>query len=436
MSKQIVFILILLLTIGVFSFTLYRLYQFFQFTKSYPISDYRKRFMLMMKVAIAQTKIFRLPIIGFIHAMVFWGFILITIGSLEMVIDGVLGLDRSFDFMGPIYNLVIGAGDFFAWFILFAMLVFLFRRLFLNIKRFKGDEMKAISKLDANLALSIILFLMISLIGLNIFYIALHPYDYSGYFPISSLFAGQFLFNDPASLKFWHEFYWWSHILLIFVFANILPYSKHFHVFLSVPNVFFSRLEELGYMSNMESVTKEVKLMMNPETAFAAPSDSDVAPERFGVKDVEDVSWINYFDALACTECGRCTEVCPANITGKKLSPRKIVVDLRARMKEKGPNLVKHGKSFDDKKALLRDYITEEELWACTTCNACAQECPVNINQPSIILDMRRYLVMEEAKASPELNAMFTNIENNGAPWQYPPQDRMKWADDLFMNQK
>ncbi len=175
---------------------------------------------------------------------------------------------------------------------------------------------------------------------------------------------------------------------------------------------------------------------MNPETAFAAAPENDAPPARFGVKDVEDITWKNYLDALACTECGRCTAVCPANQTGKKLSPRKIMIDVRARMKERGPDLIQFGKDHNDNKSLLRDYISEEELWACTTCNACAQECPVNINQPSIILDMRRYLVMEEAKAPSGLNAMFTNIENNGAPWQYSPADRLNWADDLYLNTK
>ncbi|MBI5008961.1 MAG: (Fe-S)-binding protein, partial [Bacteroidia bacterium] len=223
---------------------------------------------------------------------------------------------------------------------------------------------------------------------------------------------------------------WWTHILLIFFFANYLPYSKHFHVFMSVPNVFLSRLEPLGKLPNMDNVTREVKLMMDPSTAFsAAPEGTPV--ERFGVKDAEDASWKNYFDSLSCTECGRCTSVCPANITGKKLSPRKIMMDLRARMKEKGPLMVKNGRDFSDNRSLLRDFISEEELWACTTCNACAKECPININHPTLIVDMRRYLVMEEASAPGELKAVFNNIENNGAPWQYSADDRLNWAKDL-----
>lgn len=216
----------------------------------------------------------------------------------------------------------------------------------------------------------------------------------------------------------------------------MLPYSKHFHVFLSIPNVFLSRLEPLGKLPNNDVITKEIKLMMNPDTAYAAADQNAVPPERFGVKDVEDVTWKNYFDSLSCTQCGRCTDKCPAASTGKKLSPRKIMMNLRARMKEKGPGLVKNGKSFNDNKSLLNDYITTEELWACTTCNACAQECPININHPTLIVEMRRYLVLEESSAPSGLNTIFTNITNNGAPWQFSPEDRLLWAQDIYMNKK
>jgi heterodisulfide reductase subunit C len=202
---------------------------------------------------------------------------------------------------------------------------------------------------------------------------------------------------------------------------------------MSVPNVFLSRLDPLGKLPNMDNITREVKLMLNPETVYAS-APADAPPERFGVKDAEDATWKNYFDSLSCTECGRCTSVCPANITGKKLSPRKIMMDLRARMKEKGPLMVKNGKDYSDNKSLIRDYISEEELWACTTCNACAKECPININHPTLIVDMRRYLVMEEALAPGELKAVFNNIENNGAPWQYSAEDRLNWAKDLEIN--
>ena len=275
---------------------------------------------------------------------------------------------------------------------------------------------------------------MLSLIGMNSFYLAMTPNNAEGWYPISRFLAPSFSGMEAHSLNFWHELNWWMHIVLVFIFANILPYSKHFHVFLSVPNVFLSRLEPLGYLPNMPNITEEVKLMLDPDAAFAEPAETEEEPERFGVLDAEDVTWKNYLDSLACTECGRCTSVCPANITGKKLSPRKIMINLRARMKEKGPGLVKDGKSYSDNKSLIRDYISEEELWACTTCNACAMECPININHPTLIVDMRRYLVMEESSAPAMLNTMFQNIENNGAPWQYSPEDRLLWADDLERN--
>ncbi len=436
MIKQLIFAAALLITLGVFAWTIWRIFSYLKFTKPYPIKNIPRRIGIMMEVAIGQTKIFRRPIIGFLHALVFWGFLVILIGSIEMVIDGLFGTERVLSVMGPVYDVLFATGDIFAFIIALAIIVFLFRRLFMHIKRFYGMEMKKISKLDANLALSIILVLMISLLGMNTFYIlhALqHNQEVLGVFPVSELLASLFVGMNPGSVYLLHEINWWAHILLIFLFANILPYSKHFHVFMSVPNVFLSRLQPLGYLENMPAITKEVKLMMDPNAAFASPAEGEDEEEvsRFGVLDADDATWKNYVDSLACTECGRCTSVCPANTTGKMLSPRKIMMDLRARMKEKGPGLVKEGKEYSDGKSLIRDYISEEELWACTTCNACAQECPININHPSLIVDMRRYLVMEESAAPGELNAIFSNIENNGAPWQFSPEDRMKWAEDL-----
>jgi heterodisulfide reductase subunit C len=293
--------------------------------------------------------------------------------------------------------------------------------------------MKKSTHIDANIALSIILLLMISLLSMNTGYIEYKSITGElefGLFPVSSVIAGFITNGQAESFRLMYEASWWTHILLIFLFANILPYSKHFHVFMSIPNVFLSRLDPLGKLPNMDNVTREVKLMLDPNTVFATTA-SDAPPERFGVKDAEDASWKNYFDSLACTQCGRCTSVCPANITGKKLSPRKVMMDLRARMKEKGPLMIKNGRDFNDNRSLLRDYISEEELWACTTCNACAKECPININHPTLIVDMRRYLVMEEASAPGEIKALFNNIENNGAPWQYSAEDRMNWSKDL-----
>jgi Fe-S oxidoreductase len=434
MTKSIVFAITILITIGIFSYTMFRIFRFFKLTKSYPIGQWGKRFGVMMKVAFGQTKIFRLPVIGLMHALVWWGFIVILIGSIEMIIDGLAGTERILTVLGPVYDVIFGLGDIFAFIIFVLILAFLFRRIFMHIKRFSGVEMKHKSHLDANIALTLIGLLMVSLLGMNTFYVLYAEsagHAVKGVFPASEYFA-QLIGPMPVEqANLWHEINWWGHILLIFLFANILPYSKHFHVFMSVPNVYLSRLEPLGYLPNMPEITDEVKLMMDPDAAFAEPAEGEEDQvSRFGVLDAEDANWKNYLDALACTECGRCTDVCPANTTGKLLSPRKILMDLRARMKEKGPGLIKD-KSYSDGKSLIRDYISEEELWACTTCNACAQECPININHPSLIVDMRRYLVMEESAGPGELNAIFSNIENNGAPWQFSPEDRMIWAEGL-----
>ena len=434
MTKQVIFAIALLITIGVFTYTIRRIISFFKLTRpAFPVKDFGKRMRVMLSVAFAQTKIFRKPWIGLTHAIVFWGFCVILFGSIEMVIDGLTGTDKVLQFLGPFYDFIMASGDFFALHVAMAILIFIFRRLFLHIRRFEGIEMKEISHIDAKIALTIILVLMISLLTMNIGYVGnqrLTGEEMIGYYPISAVLVNMFQGLSAEGFHSMFEISWWIHILLIFVFANILPYSKHFHVFMSVPNVFLSRLEPLGKLPNMDSITREVKLMMNPDTAYSA-APSDTPPERFGVKDAEDASWKNYFDSLSCTECGRCTSVCPANITGKKLSPRKIMMDLRARMKEKGPLMVKNGRDFNDNRSLLRDFISEEELWACTTCNACAKECPININHPTLIVDMRRYLVMEEASAPGELKAVFNNIENNGAPWQYSAEDRLNWAKDL-----
>jgi heterodisulfide reductase subunit C len=437
MTKQIIFTIALLVTLGAFAFTINRIVSFFRFTRpAFPVRDFGKRFGIMMNVAFGQTKIFRRPVIGFFHALVFWGFCVIIFGSIEMVIDGLTGTQRILKLLGPVYNIIMASGDIFALLVGISIIIFLSRRIFFHIKRFEGIEMSKMTHIDANIALSIILFLMISLLTMNIGYVeyeSLKGESIVGLFPVSTMIAGFITHGNPESFRLMYEVSWWTHILLIFLFANILPYSKHFHVFMSVPNVFLSRLDPLGKLTNMDNVTREVRLMMDPATAYAAaPQDTPV--ERFGVKDAEDASWKNYFDSLSCTQCGRCTSVCPANITGKKLSPRKIMMDLRARMKEKGPMMVKNGRDFNDTRSLLRDYISEEELWACTTCNACAKECPININHPTLIVDMRRYLVMEEASAPGELKAVFNNIENNGAPWQYSAEDRLNWAKDLDIN--
>jgi len=430
MIKQIVFGLTLLITIGVFTFTISRLIKYFRFTKPYPVGDWRKRIAILASVGFAQTKILRRPLVGLMHALVFWGFLVITLGSVEMVIDGLTGSQRILEVLGPVYTLIVFSGDLFAGIILILIGAFIVRRLFMKINRFYGTEMKPISKIDAYAALFIIMLLMVSLLGLNMSWNRLSGLQFNNWLPVSSFLAPLVSTLPDKTVSTLHEVFWWMHILLIFIFANLLPYSKHFHVFTSLPNVFLSRLVPLGKLDHMPEMEKEVRMMMNPDQAFTTET-SETPPARFGVKDVNDITWKNYLDALACTECGRCTSVCPANITGKKLSPRKIVMDVRARMKEKGPEMVKSGKGHDDGRSLVGNYITAEELWACTTCNACAQECPVNINQPSLIIDMRRYLVLEEAAVPSSLATMLTNIENNGAPWQYPAEVREKWMNEL-----
>jgi len=434
MPRQIIFALTLLITLTVFTYTLNRLIKFFNFTRSaFPVKDLGKRFNLTMRVAFGQTKIFRRPVIGTLHALVFWGFCVILFGSIEMVIDGLTGSERILNFLGPVYDFIIASGDIFAILVAISILIFLIRRISGSIQRFEGIEMKKRSHIDANISLSLILLLMVSLLTMNTGYVGSKTFtggEIYGDYPVSRILTGLFSGISPEGFGLMSEISWWTHILTIFIFTNYLPYSKHFHVFMSIPNVFLSRLEPPGKLINMDNITREVRLMLDPDTAFAeVPADEP--SERFGIKDAEDATWKNYSDSLSCTECGRCTSVCPANITGKKLSPRKVMMDLRARMKEKGPLMIKNGRDFSDNRSLLRDLISEEELWACTTCNACAQECPVNINQPSLIVDMRRYLVLEEASAPGGLKSVFSNIENNGAPWQYPAEDRLNWTRDL-----
>jgi heterodisulfide reductase subunit C len=434
MIKQIIFTLTLLFAVIIFSFTVRRLIRFFKLTKpAFPIRDFGKRIGVTLEVAMGQSKIFRRPVIGFFHALVFWGFCVILFGSIEMIIDGLSNNERSLKFLGAFYNIMIASGDIFSLLVAISIVIFMIRRIFLHIKRFEGIEMKRISHIDANIALTLILLLMISLTIMNAAYCQIQIVSGTqivGVFPAGIIIAGVFQDFSYETLSIVYESAWWSHILMIFLFINILPYSKHFHVFMSIPNVFLSRLDPLGKLPPMDYVTREVKLMLDPNSISASSSAENIV-RRFGVKDCDDVSWKNYFDSLACTQCGRCTSVCPANLTGKRLTPRKIMMDVRARMREKGPGLVKHGIGFDDHKSLIRDYISEEEIWACTTCQACAQECPININHPTLIVDMRRYLVMEEGSAPGGLKTSFNNIENNGAPWQFSVEDRLLWTKDL-----
>ena len=318
-----------------------------------------------------------------------------------------------------------------------ACIVFLFRRNVLRIKRFHNPEMTSWPRLDANIILITEILLMFAFLSMNaadqiLQSRAVGHYHETGHFFISSLLIPLYNSLPNSGLIFVERFGWWFHIIGVLAFLNYIPYSKHFHVFLAFPNVWYSKLKPRTYIYNMESVSKEVKIAMG-----LLPDDgaADEEVPTFGAKDVRDLSWKSLMDAYTCTECGRCTAVCPANLTGKKLSPRKIIMDTRDRLEIVGKNLRKNGKDFDDGKSLLKDFISTEEVWACTTCNACTYECPVNIDHVSIIMELRRYIFMEESAAPSPLNAMSTNIENNGAPWQYPAADRYNWANELYINE-
>lgn len=300
-------------------------------------------------------------------------------------------------------------------------------------------EMKGWPRSDAYYILWIEVTLMTAFLTMNGADYALQQSGESGYvqagaFPISGLLSGFFSQFSVGTLVAIERTAWWYHIVGILLFLVYIPFSKHFHIFISFPNVYYSNLNKMGKFSNMDQVTKEVKLMMDPSAdPYAAPAEGEAPaePEKFGAHDVHELTWKNLMDAYSCTECGRCSSVCPASLTGKLLSPRKIMMDTRDRLEIVGKNIDKHGPDYDDGKSLLRDHILEEELWACTTCNACVEACPVNIDPLSIIVDLRRYLVMEESKSPTELNGMYTNIENNGAPWAFPQADRLKWADEM-----
>jgi len=438
--SNIVFILILVTSLGLFARNLMRIVANIRLGRDTDRSDQAGlRWATMARVALGQGKMVARPIAGILHIVVYIGFVLINIEVLEIVIDGVIGTHRVFAPLGPAYDLLIGFFEILALLVLVACVIFLIRRNMMKIKRFWSKEMTAWPRSDANYILIAEVLLMGALLKMNatdqlLADRGVEHYVQAGWFPVSSWLTGFFADFETSTLVFLERGYWWFHILGIFVFLNYLPYSKHFHILLAFPNTYYSNLKEKGYVENMPRVTQEVQLMMDPSAdPYATPpaNAADGANQRFGAKDVQDLTWKNLMDAYSCTECGRCTSECPANQTGKLLSPRKVMMDTRDRLEIVGKNVRKNGTFQDDGRSLLGDHITEEELWACTSCNACVQACPVNIDPLSIIVDMRRYLVMEESRTKPELTSMFNNIENNGAPWAYPQADLMKWAEEL-----
>ncbi|MFD0765137.1 4Fe-4S dicluster domain-containing protein [Mucilaginibacter lutimaris] len=388
-----------------------------------------ERWAIMARVALGQTKMVKRPVAAVLHFFIYVGFVIINLEVLEIMIDGIFGSHRVFSKpLGSLYGFLIGGFEVLALLVLVSCVVFLARRNILKLKRFSGTEMTSWPKSDANYILTIEILLMTAFLTMNAADYklqALHfgHYVTAGSFPVSDLIA-PLLPSGANTLVMIERGCWWFHIIGILAFLNYLPYSKHFHILLAFPNVYYSKLEPKGQLSNMASVTSEVKAMLDPSFV---PEPAEVS--RFGAKDVTDLTWKNLMEAYTCTECGRCTSVCPANITGKLLSPRKIMMDTRDRLTEVGNNIDKHGKDYTDDKTLLDNYITREELWACTTCNACVEACPVNINPLEIITEMRRYIVMEESQAPASLNNMFGNMENNGAPWKYSQSDRFNWAE-------
>jgi heterodisulfide reductase subunit C len=387
------------------------------------------RWKVMAKVALGQTKMVKRPVAAIMHFFIYIGFVIINLEVLEIMIDGIFGSHRIFSKpLGSLYGLLIGSFEILALLVLVACVVFLARRNILRLKRFNGVEMTTWPKSDANYILTIEILLMTAFLTMNASDYKLQllhfgHYVEAGSFPVSAL-IGPLLPAGANALATIERACWWFHIIGILAFLNYLPYSKHFHILLAFPNTWYSNLHKKSKFTNMASVTNEVKAMLDPSFV---PEATEVS--RFGAKDVTDLTWKNLMEAYTCTECGRCTSVCPANITGKLLSPRKIMMDTRDRLTEVGNNIDKHGKDHADDKTLLDNYITREELWACTTCNACVEACPVNINPLEIITEMRRYIVMEESQAPASLNNMFGNMENNGAPWKYSQADRFNWAE-------
>ena len=388
----------------------------------------------MIRIAFGQSKMVTKPIAGILHVIVYVGFIIINIELIEIILDGLFGTHRLFaPYLGELYNLLIASFEILAALVLVSVVLFWLRRNAIKIRRFCKPEMKGWPKKDADYILYFEIVLMTLFLSMNATDQLLQEfgetnYTQAGLFPVSKLLTPLFSSFSIESLIVLEKTFWWLHIIGILIFLNYLYYSKHLHILLAFPNTFFQNLNPKGSFKNNEAVTKEVKLMMDPIADHYAPSTEDIVPEKFGASDVIDLNWVQLMNAYTCTECGRCADDCPANQTGKLLSPRKIMMDTRDRLEEVGKNINLNGRFVDDGKQLLDDYITKEELWACTSCNACVESCPIGIDPLSIIMDMRQYLVMEESSAPGDLNNMMSNIENNGAPWPFNNQDRMLWA--------
>ena len=432
---NIIFTFLLIFSLGFFARNIKKLITVINLGKPVNRSDNPlKRLSNMIRVALGQSKMVTKPISGALHVIVYLGFIIINIEVLEILIDGVSGSHRFFSkyFSTSIYNFLIASFEIFALLVLISVIIFWTRRNLLKIKRFLSSEMKGWPKFDADNILYFEVVLMLLFLSMNATDLILQERNYEGYysagsFPVSSFIVPIFDSFSTSTIYLLERVFWWSHIIGIFFFLNYLYYSKHLHILLAFPNTYYANLEEKGKFDVLESVKNEVLLMFYPEKA----SQNNESVDKFGASDVLDLNWVQLMNAYSCTECGRCTSECPANLTGKKLSPRKIMMDTRDRLEKVSKNISNNnGEFIDDGDRLLDNYISKEELWACTSCNACVEACPINIDPLSIIMDMRQYLIMEESSAHPDLNNMMNNIENNGAPWPYNQQDRELWIQE------
>lgn len=430
---NILFALALIVGIGFFANNVKKLIRNIKLGRDVDVSDHTsQRWKNMAMIALGQSKMVKRPVSGFLHIIVYVGFIIINIEVLEIIIDGLLGTHRIFSSIGPMYGVLIGVFEILAVLVFISVIVFWMRRNIIKIKRFWSKEMTSWPKNDANNILYIEMVLMVLFLIMNATDLKFQAMENGNVVSqyLTPLFSG---FSD-GTIHIIERSAWWLHILGILAFLNYLYFSKHLHILLAFPNTYFGKIVPKGQFKNNEAVTKEVKMMMDPNVdPFAAQPEGagDEIPAKFGASDVQDLSWVQLLNAYTCTECGRCTSECPANITGKKLSPRKIMMDTRDRLEEVGKNIdANNGVFKDDGKQLLDDYITREELWACTTCNACVEACPVSIDPMSIIMEMRNYLIMEQSAAPMELNNMMANIENNGAPWPYNQMDRLNWKNE------
>jgi hypothetical protein len=447
---NIIFAILLIGMVGYFATNIRKIIRNVKLGKDVDRSDRKsERWAQMARIALGQSKMVRRPIAGFLHVVVYVGFVIINIEVLEIIIDGLTGQHRIFaPFLGPVYNVLIATFEILAFLVLATVVIFWIRRNVMNIRRFLARELKGWPKTDANYILYFEVVLMALFLTMNATDLAIQQgveagtftseaalhYSIAGSFPISSWMTPWYADLSFETLQIIERTCWWLHIGGILIFLNYLYWSKHLHILLAFPNVYFAKLTPNGQFTNMEAVTAEVKLMMDPDAdpfAAPAPGTENEVPASLGASDIFDLNKVQLLNAYTCTECGRCTDECPANITGKLLSPRKIMMDTRDRLKEVGSIINKEGEWKDDGKTLLNDYITTEELWACTTCNACVEACPIGIDPLSIIMEMRRYLVLENSAAPTELNASMSNIENNGAPWPYNQQDRLNWANEI-----